>query len=820
MRGILRGVRRENQRRGRFSALGELDQEGEEAADDAEEEEEGEEEEADEKEEEAGNRVRAAQGITEEQKMMVHRLHVNLGHLPLDRMKVMLKAANAKDEVLEFVRDHYKCELCMRQRREISRRKAAFPRSFEFNRIIGIDTFFVKWQGKSMPFLNVVDHGSNWQMVALLRPIEGDSMEPSGGNPTSEETWMHFLRGWIRPHGAPEVVISDGGMEYRGRFERGLEQFGVMQSVTDQESPWQNGRVKDRMEMELSGGSIVLTLEDLECLAMELVACKNAWFNRGGYSPAQLVYGKNPKLPAELLSDAGQGTPGWDEALCDPAEGDSATAEFRRSHHIRERARKLAMGREACKPPLHKHRVWSAGQWVMIWRASRAAVTRSRWVGPGIVILQNGHTVYVAVRSRLWKCNCDQLRPASQAEELGMQVVASRQYQDLLEQMQKQRHGAIDVEREGTPPPEAWQLPVRRDEEAPTLSLPPTQQPQQPEGSDAEGRREREVNERIAGGRGSIRPALEPQPLAPRLGPRGLPQIPREELRRGSHSTVSEPASEPRAAGVPEIEETEGKRRRLLSPLREERSPAAHPEHQRGRTRGHSAPIGPDRLVRTRVRDIERRLEQPRVGRRRSRSPLPLTMQRVVDQEEAENRDRASGEREEDGEDATRDDNLYVDGTSRQRSEYKESCRMYRLEGGETAEHEENHVSLMALTTQSGNWMVQEAARNGEITWSQMTPEEVKKFEESDLQEWKSLEEEFKAVKVWSGREADDLRRRFPDRIMTARVVRRKKPVPGRFININQNRDSVSMDTRIRTAAASGRLLPLLRQKLSPWCVR
>lgn len=43
----------------------------------------------------------------------------------------------------------------------------------------------------------------------------------------------------------------------------------------------------------------------------------------------------------------------------------------------------------------------------MIWRTSKTATVRSRWVGPGVVILQNGHTVYVAVRSRLWKCNVD-----------------------------------------------------------------------------------------------------------------------------------------------------------------------------------------------------------------------------------------------------------------------------------------------------------------------------------------------------------------------------------------------------------------------------
>ena len=157
---------------------------------------------------------------------------VNMGHLPMDRMVVMLKAANAKESVLRYVKEEFKCEHCMRQRREISRRPAAFPRTFEFNRIIGVDTFFVKWKGKSIPFLNVVDHGSNWQTVVMTRPVGGDTQEPSGGNPTSAETWHHFTRCWIRPFGVPEMVISDGGMEFRDRFERGLEQLGCHRGRT------------------------------------------------------------------------------------------------------------------------------------------------------------------------------------------------------------------------------------------------------------------------------------------------------------------------------------------------------------------------------------------------------------------------------------------------------------------------------------------------------------------------------------------------------------------------------------------------------------
>lgn len=71
-------------------------------------------------------------------------------------------------------------------------------------------------------------------------------------------------------------MVTDGGMEFRGRFERGLEQHSVLQHTTHIQSPWQNGRaerhgqfVKSRLEMSMqSGDSVVEILEDLEDLAI------------------------------------------------------------------------------------------------------------------------------------------------------------------------------------------------------------------------------------------------------------------------------------------------------------------------------------------------------------------------------------------------------------------------------------------------------------------------------------------------------------------------------------------------------------------------
>eukprot|EP00959_Pyramimonas_sp_CCMP1952_P269282 5629563-Pyramimonas_sp.AAC.1 len=50
--------------------------------------------------------------------------------------------------------------------RPASRRQAAMPRAFQFNRVVAVDTFCVHFDGRSIPFINCVDHGTNYQVVA------------------------------------------------------------------------------------------------------------------------------------------------------------------------------------------------------------------------------------------------------------------------------------------------------------------------------------------------------------------------------------------------------------------------------------------------------------------------------------------------------------------------------------------------------------------------------------------------------------------------------------------------------------------------------
>ena len=72
------------------------------------------------------------------------------------------------------------------------------------------------------------------------------------------------------------------------------------------------------------------------------------------------------------------------------------------------------------------------------------------------------------------------------------------------------------------------------------------------------------------------------------------------------------------------------------------------------------------------------------------------------------------------------------------------------------------------------------AKRNDEISLKDLSLEEQKLFEESDLLEWEAILKT-KAVHVVVGAEAASLRAKYADRIVSSRLVRRKKPVPDKL---------------------------------------
>ena len=177
-------------------------------------------------------------------------------------------------------------------------------------------------------------------------------------------------------------------------------------------------------------------------------------------------------------------------------QSDTAGAEFAPGHAIRQRARELALTQvartkvaKAVRSARRQNRKYAPGQWVYVFRRSRAlgeagTTRRDRWVGPGPVVLQSGHIIWVAGRSRRWKCSTDQVRHATSTEAAGAELIHHFDACNLLlEARPGQRTGAIDVSRGGALPSDAWDRPVQPDPAAGVGSgphrVPPERDPAQ-----------------------------------------------------------------------------------------------------------------------------------------------------------------------------------------------------------------------------------------------------------------------------------------------------------------------------------------------------
>eukprot|EP00913_Durusdinium_trenchii_P022864 g21468.t1 len=428
--------------------------------------------------------------VSDSQRRLVQKVHVNTGHPDRLRMLRAFKAAGALPQVLRYIREEFGCEDCQLKRGPDNRRRAQLPRTFSFNRVLCADFLFIRFKECQIPIMNLTCAGTSYQIAVRCR-------ETKNGTPTSAAAWRLFMDSWVRYFGAPHLLVTDSGNEFRGAFERGLEFQGILQHVIHPECPWQNGKaerhggwLKDRLDSELQSGRCIFTnLEELDEFIAAILSTKNRWLNKGGFTPAQLVFGELPRIPGELLAEDELGLHGLHDAHEDPAEVDEAAGEYRRRHQIRERARQLAMtqaSREAIRRSRHaapqQQRHWAPGQWVYVFRRARGNQDlhlRDRWVGPGVVVVANNDTIYVGMRTRLWRCSPGQLRAALPSEVLGRELATSPGLSELLRQVVAGTHaGAVDVQREGLPGPEDRLGPVHRIEEGvAAASSAPSQQP-------------------------------------------------------------------------------------------------------------------------------------------------------------------------------------------------------------------------------------------------------------------------------------------------------------------------------------------------------
>ena len=398
--------------------------------------------------------------IGEEEKKMVHKLHVNLGHPNLASFLRFLKAGRVRAEIFRWVRKSFTCETCQAAAVPKAPRPSLVPKCYAPGVAIGLDLFFIPdlMNQRSIPILNIVDFGTNYQMVELCR------------NKDPKELWFQFWRSWARSFGMPQFLAIDEGREFRAKFSELCASAGTVVVRTAARAPWQNGRVERHggiLKMMLEKSREDMPPESLQDLAQLLYACesaKNRFSNRSGFSPTQRQIGQWPRLPSSLLSD---------EAIDPSLQVQNSSEDFMKLMEMRRVAQEAFMrvssqeaAAKALKAKPRAQRVFHAGDVVYVYRALRKKKSvrghlpqsgeglgrKAKWVGPGHVLALEGSVVWINMFGELWRAAVEQVREATNMERLGAEIL-NEGFKEMQERLKRSSHrsGYKDVTGEEHP---------------------------------------------------------------------------------------------------------------------------------------------------------------------------------------------------------------------------------------------------------------------------------------------------------------------------------------------------------------------------------
>ena len=400
-------------------------------------------------------------GVTAADQRKIRKLHQNMGHPSNPDFLRALRMARARGEVLKYVKEEFKCDLCDSHQKPKAARPSTLPRHFEAGKVVGVDVVFMPSHDprKSVPVLNVVDWATCYQ-----------TLEPLSEGTSAEKVWTAFLRCWTRIFGFPELVVVDQGREFMAGFSTKLNERGTIVRTIGARSPWQQGRTE--RHGGLAKGTLMKMLDQVGPVSYEewvgcvyeVEAAKNRLFNRSGYSPAQRQIGMNVRIPGSLASDDP-----YDAALM----RSSAGSEVQRMLQLRDAAmeaflrhssKEVIKRAEKARPRLRRD--FNPGEAVFVFRRPlprRGAATardyrKAVWCGPGTVVMNEGPNLWIAMRGEMWKCAREQIRSATPEEEEAYGLLKD-EFKELQQELARKgsKRGFKDIS--------GWDVPGEEDEE-------------------------------------------------------------------------------------------------------------------------------------------------------------------------------------------------------------------------------------------------------------------------------------------------------------------------------------------------------------------
>ena len=220
-------------------------------------------------------------------------LHKYFGHPSAESLYRLVQHSSMKSSMSEINKIVEQCEVCIKKRKKTPRKKVGMQRSTAFNQVVSMD-------------LKVhTDCYILWMVDEATRFIKGQVL--TNKRPETIISAMNKL--WINGDGAgpgmPEKYFyTDNGREFVNELMYDLlDAHDISLKTTAPYTPNQNGL----NERNHGLADIVVTslMEDDPSLKMQEAVnhaafVRNSSINDTGFSPFQLVYGRNPRIPGTV----------------------------------------------------------------------------------------------------------------------------------------------------------------------------------------------------------------------------------------------------------------------------------------------------------------------------------------------------------------------------------------------------------------------------------------------------------------------------------------------------------------------------------------
>ena len=216
----------------------------------------------------------------------IHKLHKQFAHPAPNRLKQLIKNSGTNEKKVDDMIDKItsNCDTCKRYKKAPPRPVVGMPLASEFNETVAMDIKFIR----NIPILHLIDHTTRYSAACKLN------------NKKPMSVIQAILTIWVRIFGHPIYFLFDNGGEFiNSEVEELCEKFNIKIKTTAAESPWSNG-LCERANAILAD-MVEKIMGDTDCsldLAIPWAICaKNSLANTYGFSPNQLVFGKNINLP-------------------------------------------------------------------------------------------------------------------------------------------------------------------------------------------------------------------------------------------------------------------------------------------------------------------------------------------------------------------------------------------------------------------------------------------------------------------------------------------------------------------------------------------